>query len=258
MLSAQKRALQATLTQDVVALQNQELSFYYNNFASINTMSAVIGGFAFSGLVIGTTYTGFFTTAKTTRYIVIQCFYLSASCSIGFCMITCIMCTALNVRGPGLALRGPEGSLKRSVDLMRTYQRHVNSSLTLGIVFFHLTAMTYSWIMLSRLVTTVLVTVVLSCFLAVMVTYVRSILRDYRIPADNIVAGGMDVTDLLDVAAKTGVSYQQKDEISPSFDADEKRLGEDEDLQAKGTAEIEPMLGPARASSFLTFWPTMY
>lgn len=214
MLSAQKRALQATLTQDVVALQNQELQFFYNNFSSINTMSAVIGGFAFSGLVIGTTYSGFFTNFKPLKYVVIQCFYLSASASIGFCMMCCIMCTALNVRGPGLALRGPEGSLKKSVDLCRQYQRHVNTSLILGIVFFHLTAMTYSWIMLTRLFTTLFVTFLLACFLVLMLVYVRSILNDFRIPSEALVAGGMDVGDLLNVAVTTGVAAEKKEEPS--------------------------------------------
>ena len=144
MLASKKAALQATLTQDVVAMQNTEMDFFYSNFSSINTMSAVVGGFAFSGLVIGTSYTGFFVDYNVgTKYFVVQAFYISAALSISFCMLTCIVCTALNVRGPGLALRGPEGSLRKAVDLMRYYQRHVNTMLCCGLVFFHLTAMTY-------------------------------------------------------------------------------------------------------------------
>ncbi|MEM8937101.1 MAG: hypothetical protein AAGC77_11900, partial [Pseudomonadota bacterium] len=39
----------------------------YNNFSSINTMASIIGGFSFSGLVIGTTYTGFFVDESETE-----------------------------------------------------------------------------------------------------------------------------------------------------------------------------------------------
>mmetsp|Transcript_24331 Transcript_24331/g.30458 ORF Transcript_24331/g.30458 Transcript_24331/m.30458 type:complete len:245 (+) Transcript_24331:3-737(+) len=168
-------------------------------------MSAVIGGFAFSGLVVGTSYTGFLAqSSKGLKYFVIQAFYTSASLSIGFCLLTCVMCTLLNVRGPGLALRGPEGSLKRSVDLMRAYQRHVNTTLTFGIIFFHLTAMTYSWIMLSRLLTTILVTIFLFFFLVQMILYLRAILRDFRISTDGLQQGGFEIEDLVSVAGKTG------------------------------------------------------
>ena len=56
---------------------------------------------------------------KDTKRIIIMLYYTFTSLAIGFCLLTCIICTALNVRGPGLALRGPEGSLKRAVDTMR-------------------------------------------------------------------------------------------------------------------------------------------
>lgn len=46
------------------------------------------------------------------------------------------VCTALNVRGPGLALRGPEGSLKRAVDVMARYQKRVYLLFAMGTLFF--------------------------------------------------------------------------------------------------------------------------
>jgi hypothetical protein len=55
MLQAKKSALQATLTENVVELQNTELMYFYNNFSSISSIAAILGGFAFSGLCISTT-----------------------------------------------------------------------------------------------------------------------------------------------------------------------------------------------------------
>ena len=109
MLQAQKNALRAVLTENVITLQQQELTYFYNNFSNISTMAAIIGGFAFSGLTISTTYTGWLTHLDTaSKGVVCVVYYVCASLAIGFCMLTCIICTALNVRGPGLALRGPE------------------------------------------------------------------------------------------------------------------------------------------------------
>ena len=46
---------------------------------------------------------------------VLDLFYTFAALAIGFCLLTCFVCTALNVRGPGLALRGPDGSMNVAV-----------------------------------------------------------------------------------------------------------------------------------------------
>ena len=40
--------------------------------------------------------------------------------------------------------------LKQAVDMMRKYQKHVNITLSVGIACFHLTAMTFAWVMLSQ------------------------------------------------------------------------------------------------------------
>ena len=42
-------------------------------------------------------------------------------------MLSVIMTTFINILGPGLALRGPEGSLKRAVDGMHGFQNQVGA-----------------------------------------------------------------------------------------------------------------------------------
>ena len=58
MLSAQKKLLEATVAETGAQLQQQELTYYTANFGNMMTMASVIGGFAFSGILISTTYTG--------------------------------------------------------------------------------------------------------------------------------------------------------------------------------------------------------
>ena len=221
MLQAQKNALRATLTENVLQLQERELTYFYNNFSNIANMAAIIGGFAFSGLCISTTYTGWLAGLDVvTRTIVVDLFYTFASLSIGFCLLTCIVCTALNVRGPGLALRGPEGSLKRAVDTMRKFQKHVNTMIALGIVCFHLTAMTYAWTMLSKLQTVVTVTGVLFAFLAGMASYVVVIWHELRIDQQEIVRGGFGLSDFATVAFAGGMGSRPEASEEPAVEPD--------------------------------------
>ena len=71
MLQAQKNALRATLTENVIKLQEQELTYFYNNFSNISTMAAIIGGFAFSGLTVTTAYTGWLADLNTETKIIV-------------------------------------------------------------------------------------------------------------------------------------------------------------------------------------------
>ena len=49
MLQAQKNALQASLTENMIQLEQQELSYYVSIFSTIGQTSAILGGFAFTG-----------------------------------------------------------------------------------------------------------------------------------------------------------------------------------------------------------------
>ena len=173
MLSAQKKLLEASVAEQGAQLQSSELTYFENNFGSMNTMASVIGGFAFSGILIPTAYdTDGFLDGNNTWAV--DFFYGFASLSVGCCMAAAITCTIVNVRGPGLALRGPDGSLKRAVDGMRKYQKQVLYCLATGVVSFHMEGMLYAWIALhkdsSQIVTTVIFTVFLCAMVAIAIT----------------------------------------------------------------------------------------
>ena len=173
MLSAQKKLLEASVAEQGAQLQSSELTYFENNFGSMNTMASVIGGFAFSGILIPTAYdTDGFLDGNNTWAV--DFFYGFASLSVGCCMAAAITCTIVNVRGPGLALRGPDGSLKRAVDGMRRYQKQVLYCLATGVVSFHMEGMLYAWIALhkdsSQIVTTVIFTVFLCAMVAIAIT----------------------------------------------------------------------------------------
>ena len=196
MLQAKKSALQATLTQSVVELQNSELTYFYNNFGTISTLAAVLGGFSLSGLIISTRYNGWMMgVGSGVKSTLIVLYYAFAALAIGFCLITAVICTAVNVRGPGLALRGPDGSLAVALEQMRKYQKHVNVCMMAGMLCFHMMAMLYGFVAISRTPGGVTVFVLLMAFLAGLVKYVYDVFRDLRIPDARLVSGGFGQRD---------------------------------------------------------------
>lgn len=196
MLSAQKALLHASVQEQGVQLQSQELTYFTSNFSMISTMASVIAGFAFAGLIISPARTGAWLTQRKSSVInstVIGVYYGCASGAIGTCLLACIICTVINVRGSGLALRGPDGSLKRAVDSMRLYQRYALLSLSCGVVFFHLEGMLYAWLELTLKSSIIVVTVLLGLVLIGMCVVIYRIFAGLAIVKGQLVAG--DLTD---------------------------------------------------------------
>lgn len=188
MLSAQKKLLEASVAEQGAQLQSSELSYFQNNFSSMNTMASVIGGFAFSGLLIPTAYdTDGFLDGNNAWAV--DFFYGFASLSVGSCMAAAITCTVVNVRGPGLALRGPDGSLKKAVDGMRKWQKYCLYALSIGIVSFHLEGMIYAWIALHKDSSQIVSTVVFVFFLFLMLVIALAVFSSFSIQGGGLVEG---------------------------------------------------------------------
>lgn len=187
MLSAQKKLLDAA--EQGAQLQSSELTYFTQNFGTMMTMSSVIGGFAFSGILIPTTYNEDGMWKDNINWIV-DIYYTFAAMSVGSCMAAAIICMAINVRGPGLALRGPDdGSLKRAVEGMRKWQRRCIWCLLCGVVCFHLEGMTYAWLMLHNNLSQVLTTLVFVGFLGLMGAIAFNVFRSFQIAGGAVESG---------------------------------------------------------------------
>lgn len=242
MLSAQKALLQASVQEQGAQLQSQELQYFSANFSMISTMASVIAGFAFSGLLIGPDYDGpWLTTRKSsnTNSTVIGLYYGFASTAIGLCLLSCIICTVINVRGAGLALRGPDGSLKRAVDSMRLYQRCALVFLSFGVISFHIEGMLYAWLELELQSTVVVVTTVLSLVLVVMMVLMSRIVTSLAIVRGQLIAG-----ELTDAQLTAVVRRLSGRETSAGGDSSSYMYG-----AAGHTAPVVPEEGPPPLSS---------
>ena len=94
--------------------------------------------------------------------------------------------------GPGLALRGPEGSMPRAVDGMAKERENVFMFFGLGLVCFHLSGITLSWLKFNT-VDALFTTAILVAFLFAFFYYGRRIFLRFRIPARHLVTGQVSI-----------------------------------------------------------------
>ena len=121
MLYADKNALRTNLKVNMLRIRERELMFFTNNCLSISTSAALLAGFAWYGL----TEVPFESDAN----VVIQTAYLVVTTLImGLELLTVVNATLCAILGPGLALRGPDGSMHTAVAGMMTHYRRESSA----------------------------------------------------------------------------------------------------------------------------------
>jgi hypothetical protein len=118
----------------MLRIRERELNYYTNNCLAISTSSALLAGFAWYGL----TEVPFDSNASA----VTQTLYLVVTTLImGLELLTVVNATLCAILGPGLALRGPDGSMHNAVQGMMTHYRFTLACFTLGLVCFMLSAL---------------------------------------------------------------------------------------------------------------------
>ena len=140
MLFADKRALETNLKVGLLQIREKELNFYTQNCLAVCTQAALLAGFAYSGLTQ--------VSIPEEANFWVRLLYLSVTVmAMCFEIIAVLNTTLLAIVGPGLALRGPDGSMHPAVDGMMAEYKHALSCFKLGLVCFHLSAGLFGWIM---------------------------------------------------------------------------------------------------------------
>ena len=131
MLSAEHYALEHRAVQALLDIRQREVSYMTERFNSIGTQSSLIGGFVVAQL-----------TAmqpggdNNTLEGIKQVFWASSAISLA-CSVHCILnSTFAAVWGPGLALRGPTGSVSRAYWSMVNERRHIMIAYVASLFFF--------------------------------------------------------------------------------------------------------------------------
>uniref|UniRef100_A0A7S4F8I0 Uncharacterized protein n=1 Tax=Chrysotila carterae TaxID=13221 RepID=A0A7S4F8I0_CHRCT len=136
MLLADKHDLQEKLKLSLILIEEKELNFYTQNCYTVGTQAALLSGFAFSAIVSGSD------DAAVELQTLWGCFTTMAML---FEILAVVKSMQLSIMGPGLALRGPEGSMTRAVLVMRSEYKNIHMLFYTGLFFFHLSACLFLW-----------------------------------------------------------------------------------------------------------------
>ena len=185
MLFADKNALRTQLKVNMLRIRERELSYYTNNCLAISTSSALLAGFAWYGL----TEVPFDSNASA----LMQTFYLVVTTLImGLELLTVVNATLCAILGPGLALRGPDGSMHNAVAGMMTHYRFTLGCFTIGLVCFMISALLYAWMQFDWTLALPM-TLLIIYFLSKLQAHYWRIYKTFRLPAEIAVSGAFNV-----------------------------------------------------------------
>ena len=186
MLAADKAALETELKRKALEIQDKELNFFVTNFSSIATQGALLGGFSFSALTL-TDFKGIEATNEPFKIS----YYACTTLAMSFQLVAVLMSTLCNMWGPGLALRGPEGSMKTAVDGMKIEQEWAIRFFALGVFFFHMSSLCYAWVAFTEQRVATVVTVILIVFL--MMFFIAAVRINQKFKLKKVVSGAFGV-----------------------------------------------------------------
>lgn len=169
MLEADWEACERGYIAGELRIQEKEMTLYTKCNAIIAKHAAFFSLIAYSALSMTPQWLDAALTSQTKRFF----FYIFVSIAIGFNMLTMVVTSWCMIFGPGLAIRGPPGSMKRAVSGMRDEETMTHLFFACGQGFLTLAAIALGFLKFP-LAVAVLVAVVLSFWLvATLVWYNR-------------------------------------------------------------------------------------
>ncbi|KAL1527389.1 hypothetical protein AB1Y20_016057 [Prymnesium parvum] len=187
MLYADKRALETNLQVSLLKIREKELAFYTQNCIAIGTQAALLSGFAYNGIIQVDIPSNSADWLKTLYLCV-------TTAAMGFELIAVLNSTLCSMLGPGLALRGPDGSMHRAVDGLMLEYRLTFLFFTMGLVAFHVSALLFAWLEFSWPVALAM-TLALVMFIYGMWRYFNRIYKRFALDSDRMITGKFEFGD---------------------------------------------------------------
>ena len=102
---------------------------------TVGTQAALLAGFAFTG-IIEAPWDMFFDMAI--HPVIVSVTIVATLLGMIFELLAVVKSVQVSILGPGLALRGSEGSMTRALSVMRHEQRRLHWQFYFGLFFFHI------------------------------------------------------------------------------------------------------------------------
>ena len=117
MIVADRNELEMQLRTAALKVREKELIAFTDNFSVLSTQSVFLTGLGYSGLIMTPVW-------YSTRRIFLQLlFYTFITLAIWLNIMTMCITSWSMIFGPGLGIRGPDGSMKRAVMGMRSERK---------------------------------------------------------------------------------------------------------------------------------------
>lgn len=204
MLHADKQQLETELQVNLLAIRERELVLYTRNMRAMSTSAALLVGFSYAALT--EPYGDVLASGKDAPWSSAVHSLLSyISMALNSLAVYGTLSSAM--LGPGLALRGPEGSMDQAVDGL-ALEFKLGFMLYMGGIFFLVLAsfsfvftqraqnwhMPYSW---ADLAMHLLLSVIFILFCRALAIRCRRIYKKFRLPPEAAVEGGFSPRGLI-------------------------------------------------------------
>ena len=115
----------------LLAIRERELKLYTQNCRAIGTQAALLAGFAYGGCCLGSyLFPEESSDSMRAAYLVAMTWAMGLNV---YCLFSSTLCTML---GPGLALRGPDGSMEQAVEGLAIEYRFTFVVYVIGLLMF--------------------------------------------------------------------------------------------------------------------------
>ena len=186
MLFADKEALETDLKVSLLAIRERELNLYVQNCRSISTQTSVLAGFAYGGCCLGSyLFPEDVSEGMQASYLVATIWAMALNV---FCIFSATLCTML---GPGLALRGPDGSMEQAVEGLAIEYRFTFVVYFMGLMMFFLAAILFVFLMFDSFLASLLAVLII-IFVVNMLRACKRIYKRFRLPMHQAVAGNFN------------------------------------------------------------------
>jgi len=204
-----RRWLAAVAAQvNLLAIREKELNYYTQNCQAVGTQAALLAGFAYSGLTQ-------VAVPHDRAYALQLAYLLVTTTAMCFELIAVLNTTLLSMMGPGLALRGPDGSMHPAVDGMMKEYRTAYYCFVLGLIFFHFSAALFAWLIYVHWAVSLMVTLCICGSLWLLTRYAKRVYVRFRLPAEHVVSGQFQSGEVADAAeARSGGLAVSRDQAA--------------------------------------------
>jgi len=145
MLGAEVASLSKQIILNTLEIRQKELDFYTGNMNALITSSSILFGLASAG--VGTFCVNPPTCVPTdTAPIPRAIFFVSLTVAVSIEFLCLVVAIFTVVMAPGLALRGPHGSMDKAVDGIRKLAWVLLVFFLGGLAFFQLAMIAFAWI----------------------------------------------------------------------------------------------------------------